>query len=117
MKAEYIIMEKAKGVPLESVYDRMGIKQRWPLVQTLADYQLSWAAASFQQYGSLYYKEDLETSVTDNNMFKPDDLGKASRFAVGPSISAEWNEHETFHLDFDRGPCEPSLISIRILMR
>lgn len=110
-------MEKAKGVPLVSVYDQMGIKQRWPLVQTLADYQLSWAAASFQQYGSLYYKEDLEKSVTDNNIFKQDESEKTSRFAVGLSTGVEWNEHDTFHLDFDRGPCEPSLLSIGILMR
>lgn len=34
-------MEKAKGVPLESVYDELDISGRYEIVQTIARYQVA----------------------------------------------------------------------------
>ena len=54
VKAEYIMMEKAKGVPLQSVYYGLDLKERWMLVQAAVKYQQSLSEASFEKYGSLY---------------------------------------------------------------
>ncbi|GFN11009.1 phosphotransferase enzyme family protein [Aspergillus tubingensis] len=60
--AEYIIMEKVRGVQLDNVWPRMDIKQRFELVKTIARYQKAWMSKSFTKYGSLYYSKDLQSS-------------------------------------------------------
>jgi hypothetical protein len=106
VRAEYIIMEKAKGVPLQSVYDKLDLKERWTLVQAVAKYQQSWSEASFQKYGSLYYKADLQPVLPEELGPRPNETIRRSGFAKGPTAGVEWNEYETLQVKFDRGPCK-----------
>jgi hypothetical protein len=106
VKAEYIIMEKAKGVPLQSVYDDLDLKERWTLVQAIAKYQQSWSEASFEKYGSLYYQTDLRYATSEETSPRPNETTRCSGFAIGPTAGVEWNQYETLLVEFDRGPCK-----------
>lgn len=109
-KAEYIIMEKAKGIPLQSVYDNLSLKERWTLIQAIAKYQQSWSEASFEKYGSLYYETDLRYATPEETSSRPNEATRCSELAIGPTAGVEWNQYETLQVKFDRGPCK-SLVS------
>jgi hypothetical protein len=111
VKAEYIIMEKAKGVPLQSVYSGMNLKERWTLVQAAAKHQQSWTEASFKKYGSLYYESDLRPVTAEEHSPSSNEATRSSGFAIGPTTGIEWNEYEALQVQFDRGPCESIAVS------
>jgi len=106
VKAEYILMEKATGVPLQSIYSEMNLKERWTLVQALAKYQQSWAEASFHQYGSLYYEQDLRTVPPEKPSPRSNEATRSTGLTIGPTTGIEWNEYEALQVQFDRGPCK-----------
>ena len=109
VKAEYIIMEKAKGVPLQSLYDGLDLKQHWALIQIAAKYQQTWSEASFKNYGSLYYEADLRPVTSEDPSPRPNEMTRCSGFAIGPTAGVEWNQYETLQVEFDRGPCKPNV--------
>ncbi|KKZ65633.1 hypothetical protein EMCG_08540 [[Emmonsia] crescens] len=104
--AEYIIMEKVTGVPLDSVWPNMEIGDRLAVVKTIARYQEAWMSVSFNHFGSLYFAQDLDG-------FRPQRLSyeKAGiklldeRFAIGPSTGRENVDNGRRTVQFDRGPC------------
>jgi len=106
VKAEYIIMEKAKGVLLQSVYDDLDLKERWMLVQAIAKYQQSWSEASFEKYGSLYYETDPQYATPKETSPRQNERTRSSGFTIGPTAGVEWNQYETLQVEFDRGPCK-----------
>ena len=57
--AEFILMEKMNGVELEHFLPGMKIQDRLEVVKSIAGYQNSWASVSFEQFGSLYFAEDV----------------------------------------------------------
>ncbi|PKY03940.1 phosphotransferase enzyme family protein [Aspergillus campestris IBT 28561] len=104
--AEYIIMEKVMGVPLESIWPKMDIKERFELVKTISGYQKSWMSASFPQYGSLYYSSDL-VNCDECTLFEAGvDRSRvtAPGFSIGPSTGREFLDDGRIALEFDRGP-------------
>jgi hypothetical protein len=111
VKAEYIVMEKATGVPLQSVYSEMSLKERWTLVQALAKYQRSWTGASFQKYGSLYYEQDLQPFTPEEPSPRSNEATRSSGFTIGPTTGIEWNEYEALQVQFYRGPCKQTALS------
>ncbi|KAG6213092.1 hypothetical protein E4U34_006877 [Claviceps purpurea] len=58
--AEFILMEKLDGVQLQEVWPEMTLKDRLEVVKAVAAYQKSWASVSFEQFGSLYFAEDVK---------------------------------------------------------
>lgn len=100
--AEYIIMEKVRGVPLDSVWPSMRLDDRFALIKTIAQYQQAWMKASFSQFGSIYFDEDLVgvRHVPLQNTYSE------RKFAIGPSTGREWFDSGREMVDFDRGPCE-----------
>lgn len=107
-------MQKAEGVPMESMLGEMGLEERWPLLKTVAEYQISWTKAVFQRYGSLYYEMDLRPTTSGELNTPPIETIRGSGFAIGPSTGMEWNDCDRRHLDFDRGPCKLTVSSIAI---
>lgn len=105
VKSEYIIMEKAKGVALQPVLGEMDLKQRWELIQTLTEYQLSCAEAPFEKCGSLYYENDLKP-VPENSDASNYDTVRPSGFVVGPNTGTDWEGYDGLQEEFDRGPCK-----------
>lgn len=106
---EYIIMEKAKGVLLETMLPEMDIKQRWDLAQAVTEYQLRWVEAGFQSYGSLYYRLDLPTNSANSAALLNSPEADMERFAIGPTTDRISTVGRKIPLDFDLGPCRSSL--------
>ncbi|KAL4886604.1 kinase-like domain-containing protein [Aspergillus karnatakaensis] len=104
VQAEYIIMEKAPGVQLSTVWPRMERDQRKELLKSIAEYQKVWMSLSLNKYGSLYYSSDVAGSkgctTTDENECETED----DRFTVGPATGREFIEFGRMALEFDRGP-------------
>ena len=102
MGAEYIIMEKVPGVPLDSAWSSMRLDDRFSLTKTIAQYQKAWMKASFSHFGSLYFAEDL---VGVRHVPLHDGLSD-KKFAIGPSTGREWFDAGRATVEFDRGPCK-----------
>ncbi|KAG6043155.1 hypothetical protein E4U39_004883 [Claviceps sp. Clav50 group G5] len=127
--AEFILMEKLDGVQLQEVWPEMTLQDRLEVVKAVAAYQKSWASVSFEQFGSLYFAEDvieekripaLEQFGSSSSHFVEDvkrksipalvytnDKGKRvedSRFVVGPSTSREMFDNGRGDIGFNRGP-------------
>lgn len=104
--AEYIIMEKAKGVLLDTVLPKMDFKQRWKLAQAVADYQMQWAEAGFQSYGSLYYRSDLPNNSANSAAIPSSSEDDMKRFAIGPTTDRNPTDGLNLSLELDLGPCK-----------
>jgi hypothetical protein len=106
--AEFILMEKMNGVELETVWPRMKIQDRLEVVKTIAGYQKSWASVSFEQFGSLYFPDDVDGSALPTVTYIDVEGRKVSdpRFVVGPSTGRELFDDGRGTIEFDRGPCK-----------
>ena len=105
--AEYVIMEKLPGVPLDTVWAGMEVKDRLTIVKAIARYEKAWMSCTFKQFGSLYYSEDLDGPT--QSLLHTDCDGvesKEPRFAVGPSTGRNFNDNGRSMVEFDRGPCK-----------
>lgn len=113
VKAEYIIMEKVAGVPLDSVWSSMELEHRWAVAKKIAQYQQSWLASPFHGYGSLYFTKDLH-----NHESLPVQ-GFDNQYAIGPTTGGDWSNDHRLNINFSRGPCKfcfPPTESILALM-
>lgn len=105
VEAEYIIMEKAYGVPLKSKWAALKVTERFEVAKFIAQLQEQWSAASLGGYGSVYYASDLpEYHAIALSHTTEDD--KNTRFVIGPTAGRDWLDEGRQFLDFDRGPCE-----------
>ncbi|PSK40209.1 hypothetical protein B9Z65_8149 [Elsinoe australis] len=80
--AEYIIMEKASGVQLESIWPKLGSKDRFAVVKTLGNYQKAWTSIRFHGFGSIYFTDNVPS-------------GMASALAYTDSSGIERTDPET----------------------
>lgn len=115
--AEYIIMEKVRGIELENVWPSMNIKDRLALVKTIAGFQKAWTSVSFKKFGGLYYAKDLDES-TGNEPLYVDANGIDiidEKFAIGPSTGRESIDDGRATINFDRGPCKISVFKNELL--
>lgn len=103
--AEYIIMEKAAGVPLETVWPRLKLQDQFQIVETIIEFQRTWAATAFSAHGSLYYASDLDSRTPQIPYCGPES-GTATKYVVGPTEGRDWNDDGKVAVEFDRGPCK-----------
>lgn len=113
---EYIIEEKAKGVPLGNLWFQWPKESQFNLVSDLVEFETKLASISFKNHGCIYYKADLE----DNGMHTQDidaifsasgerlDCSILAKLAFGPLTQARLWEGERAQMTLDRGPCELS---------
>lgn len=105
--AEYIIMEKLPGIQLSILWADMGIEDRLTIAKAIARYQKAWMSVSFNQFGSLYYPEDLDGSTQSLSYTNHHDITVTDpRFAVGPSTARGFSDDGRSNVEFDRGPCK-----------
>jgi Phosphotransferase enzyme family len=100
--SEYILMEQAKGIPLLSVWAKMGRKRRGQVINQLVDFDSKLLTLNLNGYGSIYLKQDLpETSSiplsTDPSL---------SEYRLGPSVERLWWAEERKSMSINRGPCK-----------
>ncbi|KAK3677309.1 hypothetical protein LTR78_002847 [Recurvomyces mirabilis] len=106
VQAEYIIMGKAKGVQLGTVWPTMDSNQKVQLIRAIAKCQRVWSRMSFGQIGSLYCAKDLP-SVNRTAPVYFNDSGEPiedSELAIGPVVGREWMDCGRASLNSDRGP-------------
>lgn len=99
---EYMIMEKCAGETLPM--DKPAPGSTIIAAQTLMDLL---TAIPFSQYGSIYYKEDVDTSLQNMPLYAdPDIIDECSdRFRIGPSAERRFYRGGRNKLAIDRGPC------------
>ncbi|GAB1743368.1 hypothetical protein NU219Hw_g9205t1 [Hortaea werneckii] len=102
--AEYIVMEKVEGVPLDTVYGNMPVEARFAVTKTISDYQKTWASAAFETYGSLYYARDFPNRKPLRFTDGDGAIREDTRFSVGPTTGRDWNDDGRRCFSFDRGP-------------
>ena len=98
---EYILMERAKGIPLLSIWGEMTSKQRGLVMAQLVDIDLKMTSLKFSGYGSIYLKHDLPDAhsipiSTDQNL---------AEYRLGPSVRRSWWYNERKSMSVDQGPC------------
>jgi len=112
--AEYIIEEKANGVPLGSLWFQWPRESQLSLVEEVVDLETKLASISFDKHGCIYYKADLEANglpTQDINAISSTS-GKTlncpimAKLAFGPITQATQWEGERAQMTLDRGPCK-----------
>ncbi|KAF9485554.1 hypothetical protein BDN70DRAFT_871224 [Pholiota conissans] len=101
---EYIIMELCNGFLL---HDRLGEQLTYYRhIADTADLMIGLASIRFSQYGSIYYKEDVDSELQGRPFYaegeKQDEL--SDRFRIGPSVERRFYRGERAHMSIDRGP-------------
>lgn len=85
--AEYIIMEKVSGIPLREVWGSFKPTDKLKVFLQVFKYQQAWATTSFDQFGSLYYAEDLGSLSSDRLFIDyKGSLVSNPRSTVGPAV-------------------------------
>jgi hypothetical protein len=102
---EYIIMEKCEGNILANVSNTPTNFSHH--IFDIANLLSSLGGISFSQYGSIYYKEDVDPLLQARPLYadgqQPDDCSE--RFRIGPSVERRFYRGERARLLIDRGPC------------
>ena len=98
---EYILMERAKGVPLLSIWGELTSKQRGRVIAQLVNIDLKMMSLKFSGYGSIYLKHDLPDIHSipismDQNLME---------YRLGPSVRRSWWDNERMSMSVDRGSC------------
>ncbi|KAG6915731.1 hypothetical protein DXG01_010061 [Tephrocybe rancida] len=109
VQSEFIVMEKAEGQLLADVWETESL-DREDLFHKLVALHRPLLDLRFNCYGSIYYKQDLDSSSLKSI---PDFLELESAppgldvtpFAVGPSSQRNFWEDERASVDFEHGPC------------
>lgn len=102
--AEFIIMDKIKGVPLSQVWSTMKLPQKLQVLLAMTRLQKQWLSVTFSHYGSLYYTEDVQPPA-GNHFVKDGKVVKDSEFAIGPATGRDWCDAGRSNLDVEKGPC------------
>ncbi|EGO01140.1 hypothetical protein SERLA73DRAFT_179210 [Serpula lacrymans var. lacrymans S7.3] len=104
--AEYIIMETAPGVQLSSVWRTLDARQKKNIVNSLVSIEQNFLNAKFDQYGSLYYKDDIPASQRAPRLYAKGsrNFGSEDKFCIGPIAHRNFYEDERAVLDIHRGP-------------
>ncbi|PPQ69531.1 hypothetical protein CVT26_001789 [Gymnopilus dilepis] len=107
---EYIIMEKCLGETLPT--DKPSPGSTILVAQTVMDLL---ATVKFSQYGSIYYKEDVDVHLQSRPLYHDPDVGDESteKFRIGPSAERRFYRGGRAQLDIDRGPWTDPLSYIK----
>ncbi|KAJ5406111.1 hypothetical protein N7465_007395, partial [Penicillium sp. CMV-2018d] len=90
--AEYIIMERSRGVELGKLWDDIPGPDKFEIVQQLVGFEKALVSTRFPMYGSIYYANNLR-NVDSNQMIdiggKKEYYGNAVDVYRGPWVSIE----------------------------
>ncbi|RMZ84963.1 hypothetical protein DV738_g299, partial [Chaetothyriales sp. CBS 135597] len=100
--AEYILMERVSGIELDKVWDGMSGKEKFEVVQQLAQYDAAFATSNLPMYGSLYYASDVPGA-------RPSQIIQGRQratqlFAIGPTTNRAYFDDRRGEVDLDLGP-------------
>lgn len=104
-------MEKASGVQLFQVWEKMSKTERPPLIRSLARLEAQLSAIRFPASGGLY----LQKKPNISNCTSVDkDIDPTGSFCIGPSCDRAYQTEGIETPDvpglYDTGPCEYSIL-------
>ncbi|KAL8955937.1 MAG: hypothetical protein Q9193_006380 [Seirophora villosa] len=103
--AEYIIMEKAPGIQLHTVYGDLQGHQRLQLVESLTKFERELASIRFPAYGSLYLRHSINDASKGVALDPAAD--PTASYCIGPQCGPSWTDgssHDDLQADLDAGP-------------
>lgn len=106
--AEYIVMEKAIGIPLFERWGKMAEIEKLQLIKNLTQLEAQLSAISFPAYGGLYFRADadrLKHQDLEGN------LDEQRPFCIGPSPDRSFDvdaapDLPTEKESINNGPCK-----------
>ncbi|KKZ65946.1 hypothetical protein EMCG_08289 [[Emmonsia] crescens] len=107
VQAEYIIMEKIAGKELSQYWDTLSGKQKYAIVQQIAELERKFASTRFAAYGGLYYANDLSPAESARTAYLYTDANgpqTCSRFVIGPTNNRMYFDDGRSDVVVDRGP-------------
>ncbi|PYI02010.1 phosphotransferase enzyme family protein [Aspergillus sclerotiicarbonarius CBS 121057] len=100
--AEYIIMEKAAGVPLFQKWPDMAEIEKLELIKNLTKLEAQLSAIRFPAYGGLYLRADARDPKSHYQMLD-DSIDASNAFCIGPSCD------RSFHVEPAADSTQPSI--------
>ena len=113
---EFLICEKAPGVEMKEVWNNTQYQDFVNLAhisKAIYDIEKKFISCQFSNYGSIFYKKDLEGLPQSNGLWADGRRHKASeRFAIGPMMIWDLWRGERSTMGIDRGPCMSNLTTV-----
>lgn len=109
VEAEFILMEKIRGVCLNDIWMDLTGYETMDILKQFVQIETKFFTRPLSAYGSIYYRDSLPRVQTETLFANPEHNNKGnSRFCVGPSAYRAWRYNERAVMDIDRGPCNDS---------
>ncbi|KAF2239810.1 phosphotransferase enzyme family protein [Viridothelium virens] len=106
--AEYILMERSRGVELGKIWDEVSWEDRLQIVESLVSYEKAFVSANLPMYGSIYYAKDLK-NLKSSQLVQTGGLDNQEKsFAIGPTTNRAFFDDGRDSVEVNRGPW-PSL--------
>ena len=99
---EYIIMEKASGIRIETKWLSMTKRERHTLASSFVEIEKKLFDFPFCSIGSIYFKHDLPPNL-QAPMYSEQD-STSERFCIGPIADYMFSYGKRAGLDINRGP-------------
>lgn len=112
--AEYIIEEKAPGIPLGHVWNQITKATQLRIIDQIVDIEKKYISVHFPRHGCIYYRADLERrsqhcipldDLSIDNALTTSSDSPLSSFALGPVNGTDFWGNERATMELDRGPC------------
>ena len=111
---EYILLERAKGVPLRSRWESLDLSDKVKFAEHLLSVQLKLLKIEFLAFGSLYFKDDLTDMVLRTSPILTNasmkELSTSSTdlngWCIGPTCDHSFYDDRKDQLEVSRGPCK-----------
>lgn len=106
--AEFLILEKASGVPLHRRIDSLNGDDAKPFINDFLDIESRISSNNFSQIGSLYFKEDVTPELQNRPLFADGNAGDSAseKYRIGPTVQRDFWRGERRYMSIDRGPCK-----------
>ncbi|KAL8845756.1 MAG: hypothetical protein Q9221_009104 [Calogaya cf. arnoldii] len=91
--AEYIIMEKAPGVQLHTVWNDLSGVDRMNLIKNLTQLENQLVTIQFPAFGSLYHRQSIPDP--SRQVLLDSSIDPAGLFCVGPACGPAWTDGTT----------------------
>lgn len=98
--AEYIIMEKVRGVALSDTWEAMNTLEHYKIIDQVVQMDKELSNISFPAYGSLYLRDSLPATCRQYPL--PPELDPEGPFCIGPSCKQNWWHGNYISISFNR---------------
>ncbi|PYI22810.1 hypothetical protein BO99DRAFT_440251 [Aspergillus violaceofuscus CBS 115571] len=86
--AEFIIMERIRGIALSETWEAMDTLERYKIIDQVVQVEKELANISFPAYGSLFLRDSLPATCRQYPL--PPELDPEELFCIGPSCKRTW---------------------------